>query len=207
MRLFLITRHGQSTLNVEQRINGDPGVRVDLTEEGLGNARGLGQQIANVPIGLCIHTRFDRTRKTALSSRSRAATFRTRSSRSSTTSTSATWRARRSRTSARGRPSTRARTVPGRGESRWRRPAATSRPSASWPTASTPDVVLIVTHEIPIRYALNARRRLGRPGRADARDPQTRRRICSTRRRCAGPPSASSGSRVRVQAWDADREQ
>src|SRR5215204_2120227 len=65
VRIFLIARHGQSTLNVEQRVNGDPGVRVDLTEEGLENARGLGQQIANVPIDLCIHTRFERTRKTA----------------------------------------------------------------------------------------------------------------------------------------------
>jgi probable phosphoglycerate mutase len=65
MRLFLIARHGQSTLNVEQRINGDPAVRVDLTEEGRANAQGLGEQIANVPIGLCIHTRFDRTLQTA----------------------------------------------------------------------------------------------------------------------------------------------
>lgn len=65
MRLILISRHGESTLNVEDRVNGDPSVPVDLTDVGKEEARRLGEQIANVPIELCILTRFDRTRQTA----------------------------------------------------------------------------------------------------------------------------------------------
>src|SRR6266516_3281898 len=65
MRLFLISRHGESTLNIEGRVNGDPSVAVDLTELGEEEARGLGKQIAYVPIDLCLHSRFDRTRQTA----------------------------------------------------------------------------------------------------------------------------------------------
>jgi len=65
VRLILVSRHGESTLNVEERINGDPSIPVDLTEMGKEEARRLGEQIANVPIDLCLHTRFDRTRQTA----------------------------------------------------------------------------------------------------------------------------------------------
>src|SRR6266508_344402 len=65
MRLFLIARHGESTLNVEDRVNGDPLVRVDLTERGREEARKFGEQIAHVPIGLCMHTRFARTLQTS----------------------------------------------------------------------------------------------------------------------------------------------
>jgi broad specificity phosphatase PhoE len=65
VRLFLLARHGESTLNVERRINGDPSVPVALTERGRESARGLGEQIANVPIELCVVTRFGRTRETA----------------------------------------------------------------------------------------------------------------------------------------------
>lgn len=38
---------------------------VALTDRGRESARGLGEQIANVPIELCVHTRFGRTRETA----------------------------------------------------------------------------------------------------------------------------------------------
>src|SRR5919108_4746038 len=65
MQLYVISRHAESTLNFENRINGDPGVPVDLTEKGRDEARLLGQQIAHVPIELCVHTRFSRTRETA----------------------------------------------------------------------------------------------------------------------------------------------
>ena len=34
MRLFVLARHGQSELNVTQRVNGDPSVRVALTSLG-----------------------------------------------------------------------------------------------------------------------------------------------------------------------------
>ena len=62
MRLFVLARHGESTLNYEQRINGDPSVHVPLTEKGRDEARLLGQQIAYVPLDLCVHSRFARTR-------------------------------------------------------------------------------------------------------------------------------------------------
>ena len=65
MQLFILTRHGESTLNLEQRINGDPSVPVALTEKGRDEARLLGQQIKHIPVDLCVHTRFVRTHETA----------------------------------------------------------------------------------------------------------------------------------------------
>lgn len=65
MRLFVLTRHAHSTLNVEGRINGDPGVPVPLTEQGRAEAAQLGHQLAQLPLELCVHTRFARTRETA----------------------------------------------------------------------------------------------------------------------------------------------
>ena len=65
MRLFVLTRHGESVLNVEQRINGDPAVEVALSERGEEEARLLGDELAHVPIDLCVHTRFGRTLQTA----------------------------------------------------------------------------------------------------------------------------------------------
>jgi broad specificity phosphatase PhoE len=64
-RLFVIARHAESTLNHERRVNGDPTVHVPLTELGALEARELGVQLANVPFGLCVHSRFPRTRETA----------------------------------------------------------------------------------------------------------------------------------------------
>ena len=65
MRLFLLTRHAHSTLNVAGRVNGDPGVPVPLTREGRAEAERLGHQVAQIPLDLCVHTRFGRTRETA----------------------------------------------------------------------------------------------------------------------------------------------
>ena len=65
MRLFVIARHAESVLNLERRINGDPSVAVPLTEDGLAESRQLGIQVANVPLELCVHTRFGRTLDTA----------------------------------------------------------------------------------------------------------------------------------------------
>jgi broad specificity phosphatase PhoE len=65
MRLFVLTRHGRSTLNDEGRINGDPSVPAPLTAEGRAAAGQLGRQLAELPIDLCVHTRFPRTRETA----------------------------------------------------------------------------------------------------------------------------------------------
>jgi broad specificity phosphatase PhoE len=65
MRLFVVARHAESVLNIERRLNGDPTRRVDLTERGREEARQLGTQIANLPLDLGVHTRFSRTRETA----------------------------------------------------------------------------------------------------------------------------------------------
>jgi broad specificity phosphatase PhoE len=64
-RLFVIARHGESVLNLERRVNGDPSRRVDLTKRGREESRQLGTQVANIPLDVCVHTRFTRTRETA----------------------------------------------------------------------------------------------------------------------------------------------
>ena len=61
----MLARHGESTLNFENRINGDFSVPVALTERGREEALLLGQQVAHVELQLCVHTRFSRTRETA----------------------------------------------------------------------------------------------------------------------------------------------
>ncbi len=65
MRLFVLARHGESTLNIERRVNGDPLVPVALTERGREESHRLGEQLAHLPLDACIHTRFSRTRETA----------------------------------------------------------------------------------------------------------------------------------------------
>jgi probable phosphoglycerate mutase len=65
MRLFVLARHAQSQLNVSRRVNGDPTVPVQLTPLGETEAFGLGLQVANLELDLCVHTRFGRTRQTA----------------------------------------------------------------------------------------------------------------------------------------------
>ena len=65
MRLFILVRHGQSELNVARRVNGDPTVTVALTPQGEAEAEALRLQVANVTLDLCVHTRFERSRQTA----------------------------------------------------------------------------------------------------------------------------------------------
>jgi broad specificity phosphatase PhoE len=155
MRLFLISRHGESTLNVERRVNGDPRVRVDLTEEGEADARALGEQIAHVPIDLCVHTRFARTlqtslialegRKVPLEAEPLLDDIDVGELEGETIDDYRRWKGEH----------TRADPFPG-GESlddAARRYVEAFRKLLERNTAGT---VLIVTHEIPIRYALNA---------------------------------------------------
>ena len=63
--IVFLARHGESVLNVEGRVNGDPDVPSPLSERGRDEARLLGAEIANVEIDLCIHSRFERARETA----------------------------------------------------------------------------------------------------------------------------------------------
>ena len=65
MRLFVLVRHGQSELNVTHRVNGDPEVPVGLTAQGEAEAEALGAQLAGIELDLCVHTRFGRSLRTA----------------------------------------------------------------------------------------------------------------------------------------------
>ena len=65
MQLFVIARHAESTLNSESRVNGDPSVPVHLTQRGREEAESLGRQVAHLSLDLCVHTPFVRTRETA----------------------------------------------------------------------------------------------------------------------------------------------
>jgi len=63
--IVFLARHAESTLNLERRVNGDPSVAVPLTDKGRDEARLLAAQLANVELDLCVHTRFPRTKETA----------------------------------------------------------------------------------------------------------------------------------------------
>ena len=63
--LVVLARHAHSILNLEGRVNGDPAADVPLTDQGRDQARLLGAELAHVDLELCICTRFPRTRETA----------------------------------------------------------------------------------------------------------------------------------------------
>jgi broad specificity phosphatase PhoE len=65
VRLFVFARHAQSVLNAEQRVNGDPSRPAPLTELGRAEAQLLGLEVAEIGLDVCVHTRFARTRETA----------------------------------------------------------------------------------------------------------------------------------------------
>lgn len=65
MKVFVIARHGESTLNEQNLVNGDPSVAVPLTRKGRDEAHLLGRQLAHLPIDVCVHSRFGRTVETA----------------------------------------------------------------------------------------------------------------------------------------------
>ena len=154
MRLFVIARHGESTLNLEQRINGDPSVPVALTAKGRDEAQLLGQQIAHIPIDLCVHSRFERTRETAaIALAGRDVSFETESLlddidigelEGQTLADYRAWKRAHARDEA----------FPG-GESlndAARRYARAFRALL----ARDEERILVLAHEIPLRYAINA---------------------------------------------------
>jgi probable phosphoglycerate mutase len=65
MALYALARHGESVLNQERRVNGDPSVPAPLTERGRKNAALLGLELRGLPLDACVHTRFGRTLETA----------------------------------------------------------------------------------------------------------------------------------------------
>ncbi len=154
MELYILARHGESTLNSENRINGDPAVPVALTENGREEARLLGRQVAHIRLEVCICTRFTRTRETAeIALAGRDVPFEVEpllddidvgNLEGIPLEDYRAWK----------REHTRRDPFPG-GESldgAARRYAQAFRKLLGRPETS----VLVVTHEIPIRYAINA---------------------------------------------------
>lgn len=65
MRVFVLARHGESILNAAKVVNGDFTVEVRLTDKGRRESELLGEQVRNLPLELCVITRFGRTRESA----------------------------------------------------------------------------------------------------------------------------------------------
>ena len=154
MQLYVIARHGESTLNFENRVNGDPNVPVHLTDKGRDEARLLGQQIAHISFDLCVHSQFLRTRETAeIALAGRSVPVEVASElgdidigelEGKTLEDYRAWK----------RAHTRRDAFPG-GESL--DDAARRYADAYEQLLQRPEsTILIVTHEIPLRYAINA---------------------------------------------------
>ena len=65
MRLFLLARHGQSLFNVDGVVNGDPLLDRGLSEQGIEEAKQLGGQVAPIGIDLVLVSPFPRAVQTA----------------------------------------------------------------------------------------------------------------------------------------------
>jgi broad specificity phosphatase PhoE len=154
VRLFILARHGQSELNATRRVNGDPSVAVAITPQGEAEAKGLGLQLIGLELDLCLHTRFGRTRQTAdLALAGRAVPIEAEpllddidvgELEGKTIDDYRAWK----------RQHTRADAFPG-GESLDN--AARRYADAFERLVERPEKrVLVVCHEIPVRYALNA---------------------------------------------------
>jgi broad specificity phosphatase PhoE len=65
VRLFLVARHGQSLLNVDKVVNGDPARDPGLSEQGLEEASRLAAQLAALPLELVAASPFPRVLETA----------------------------------------------------------------------------------------------------------------------------------------------
>ncbi len=63
-RRFILTRHGRTTYNATNTLNGDPAIPVSLDEEGRRQAQALRDRLDGLPIDLGVHTRFGRTAET-----------------------------------------------------------------------------------------------------------------------------------------------
>lgn len=151
-----MARHAESTYNVAGLVNGDCSVRVALSSHGVEQARALAAELAGVEVGVYMHTRFVRTLETAhlaLGDADIQTTFvcepllddiRCGSMEGWPVSDDHAWRAARNRDRR-----------PQGGESI--RDAAQRIASGLRSIASRPEpIVAVVTHELIVRYALNA---------------------------------------------------
>ncbi len=65
MRLFILARHGQSLFNVDKLVNSDPARDRGLTQQGTDEAKRLGGEIAALPVDLAVVSPFPRAQETA----------------------------------------------------------------------------------------------------------------------------------------------
>ena len=65
MRIFLLARHGQSLFNVDKIVNGDPALDRGLSEHGIEEAERLAAQLAALPLELVAVSPFPRALQTA----------------------------------------------------------------------------------------------------------------------------------------------
>lgn len=154
MRLFVLARHGESVLNVERVVNGDPSVPAPLTEHGRSLAALLGLQVRELPLDLAVHTSFGRTIETArialgdrrvpLVGEPLLDDIKVGELEGETIDRYRAWK----------REHSRADRFPG-GESLDEAAARYGRGFESLLARET-ETCLVVCHEIPIRYALNA---------------------------------------------------
>jgi probable phosphoglycerate mutase len=154
VRLFVLVRHGQSELNALRVVNGDPSVAAGLTALGEAEAAGLAVQLAGIELDVCVHTRFGRTRATAkIALEGREVPFEVEpllddinvgELEGRTIDDYRAWK----------REHTRADCFPG-GESL---DDAAKRYAAAYERllARPEQRILVVCHEIPVRYAINA---------------------------------------------------
>jgi len=65
MRLFLLVRHGQSLFNVDDVVNGDPALDRGLSKQGIEEAERLAGELAALPLHLVVVSPFPRAVQTA----------------------------------------------------------------------------------------------------------------------------------------------
>jgi probable phosphoglycerate mutase len=65
MRLFLVARHGRSLFNVDKIVNGDPTLDRGLSEQGIEEAQRLAGQLVALPLDLVAVSPFPRAIQTA----------------------------------------------------------------------------------------------------------------------------------------------
>jgi probable phosphoglycerate mutase len=64
VRVFVLVRHGQSVLNVDGVVNGDPRHDPGLSRAGIEEARGLGRQLAALALDVAVVSPFPRAMET-----------------------------------------------------------------------------------------------------------------------------------------------
>jgi broad specificity phosphatase PhoE len=153
VRLFLLARHGESLLNVAGLVNADPALDRGLSPRGEEEGRDLGWQLAGLEIDLVVTSRFPRTHQTAdLALRGRDVPrvelsdlddVRVGELEGKTIAEYRAWK--------RGRP----RSDPFPGGESLDQSAARYADAYRRIVARPERTILVVCHEIPVRYAIN----------------------------------------------------